>query len=86
MHNTSHAREVFYTTYHEDHLGYRIHWATTHSTSEPGKYLGNFRALKDGEATLHATLGIPLETEADAKSESIRFAKAAIDEKVGANG
>jgi hypothetical protein len=86
MHNSTRPAEVFYTTHSEDHEGYRIHWATTHSTSEPGKYLGHFRALKDGEETIGASLGKPLATEADAKNEAIRFAKAAIDEKLGANG
>lgn len=86
MHNSANTRDVSFTTHHEDHEGYRIHWATTHSTSEPGKYLGHFRALKDGEETIAASLGKPLETEAEAKNESIRFAKAAIDEKSGPNG
>jgi len=86
MHNSTDGGEIHYSTHHEEHRGYRIYWASTRSQSEQGKYLGHFRAMKDGESTLRATLGKPLETESDAKNEAVDFAKAKIDEVTEANG
>lgn len=84
MDNTASQKELTYTRHRSDYKGYSIHWATTPSQSEQGRYLGYFFAMKDGEDTLRGVLGRPLDNQADAQNEAVAFAKLKIDEATSA--
>ncbi|WP_338762049.1 hypothetical protein [Massilia sp. METH4] len=83
MHNSAGYSELAYTTEYEEYKGYLIDWATEPDGDNPQRFFGNFRARKDGKATLGMMTALPLETRADAKNEAIRFARAEIDKVAG---
>lgn len=86
MDNSAHKSELDYMTHSDTHEGYTIDWATSASKSEPGKWMGHFRARKDGVATLRGSIANLQSNPADAQNIAVRIAKSAIDEAVATKG
>jgi hypothetical protein len=86
MDNGAYKSELDYTTLADEYEGYTIEWATSRSQSEPGKWMGHYRARKDGAKTLAASIANLQSNPADAQNTAIRIAKATIDEGDKGNG
>jgi hypothetical protein len=77
---------INFTEVHDLHHGYIIEWAVTPSDSEPGRWVGHFRARKDGAKTLTGSIGAIQGTEHDAEAEAIDAAKFFVEEAVSESG
>ena len=71
-----------YTMLGEDYKGYTIMWAVTRSRSDPGKWLGHFRAIKDETPTIFGSLGASEATDGRAQDKAIEAAKSMVDDAV----
>ncbi len=75
-----------YTEEIEPYQGYTIEWAATRSRSEPGKLMAHYRVRKDGEATFGASIANLQDSEGAARDKAFDFARAYVDEQIGAKG
>jgi hypothetical protein len=80
MDNGASEPEIEYTAEPGKYKGYTIDWATSPSTSEPGKWMGHFRAYHAEAKTLASSVANLQDNPADAKNIAVRLAKSAIDE------
>jgi hypothetical protein len=79
MHNHAGKKTLDYTSLLDDYRGYIIAWAVNPSMSEPGRWMGHYHARKDGAATLAASIANLQDSPEAAEANTIRLAKAAVD-------
>jgi len=86
MENGSGKREIEFTLLDEKHHGYLVEWAVRPSTGSPGKWMGDFHAFKEGEPALRVSIANLYDNPAEARANTIRIAKAQVEEAVAAKG
>ncbi|MBD8725745.1 hypothetical protein IFT43_20485 [Oxalobacteraceae sp. CFBP 13708] len=84
MRNNEYKQNIDYTQIFEKYEDYIIEWAISRSQSEPGRWLGHFRAYKDDTPTIFGSVINLQDSEADAQNTAVRIAKAKIDEAIAA--
>jgi len=75
-----------FTLIDEKPHGYFVEWAIRPSTSSPGKWMGAFHASKEGEPALRESIANQYDNPAEAQANTIRIAKARVEEVVAAKG
>lgn len=86
MRNQEYPRQLHYTQLADPYNGYSIHWAVNRSDSDPNKWMGHFRALKDGAPTIHGSVVNLQDDEYAARSRAIEDAEFFVDEALAEQG
>jgi hypothetical protein len=82
MRNDAYPKTLNFTELHDRYRDYIIEWAVSPSTSEPGRWMGHFRARKDNTKTLSGSIGDLQNSEHAAQEEAIDVAKFFVDEAI----
>jgi len=86
MENGADKQVIEFTLLDEKPQGYFVEWAIRPSTSSPGKWMGSFQAHKEGEPALRESIANQYDNPAEAQANTIRIARARVEEVAAAKG
>jgi len=86
MENDANKKVIEFTLLDEKPHGYFVEWAIRPSTGNPGKWMGSFQAHKEGEPALRESIANQYNDPAEAQANTIRIARARVEEVVAAKG